>query len=227
MNNKIRLFALAAISTLMFAFPAVAAAGEPVMDPASGKFPLTFTLAGKHVEIRGAGEPSITCTASSGSGKYSTGTTGELNLTFQGCSTEFFGFPVSCNSNGQASGTVKTATTVFHDTYLTDAKTTPGILITPPTSEVITTIICSSFANVEIIGNGIIGHFESPQCGTSSKTRTLNFTATAASQTFKQVTGTGTVFEPLYRTEGRTSVTGALVAEMTVTFSENATLTCV
>jgi hypothetical protein len=230
MTKKMMLLALAAVSAAMFALPAVASAGSPVVDPASGKFPLTFTSAGGHSELRATGEPAITCTSNSGTGKYTTGTTGEIGLTFHGCTTSFFGFPVSCNSSGQASGTIKTATSVFHTTYVTDAKTKPGVLVTPPTTApagVFTTIICGGFANIEVKGNGIIGELTAPGCGGVSKTATLNFTATGAVQNLKKVTATGTEFSLNSVTEGGSTVAAAEVAEGTVTYTENATLTCV
>jgi hypothetical protein len=230
MKNKMMLLALAAVSAAMFALPAVASAGEPVIDPGSGKFPLKFTSAGGHSELRAANEPAITCTSNSGAGQYNTGTTGEISLTFHGCNTSFFGFPLSCNSAGQPSGTIKTGTSVFHNAYLTDSKTTPGVLVTPPTGGVFTTIICGGFANIEVKGNGILGHLTAPKCGETSKTATLDFTATGSSQTYKQVTATGTVFDLTSVTEGGSTVTAAEVAEGTVTYQpagETAKLTCV
>jgi hypothetical protein len=230
MKNKMMLLALAAISAVMFVLPAVASAGSPVIDPGSGKFPLAFTSSGGHGELRATGEPAITCTSNTGSGKYTTSTTGEIGLTFHGCTTSFFGFPVACNSAGQPSGTIVTATSVFHTTYVTDAKTNPGVLVTPPSSGVFTTIICGGFANIEVKGNGIIGELTAPKCGVVSKTATLNFTAVGSSQTRTQVTGTGTVFSLNSVTEGGSTVTAAEVAEGTATYSppgETATITCV
>jgi len=228
MKNKMMLLALGALTALVFAaLPAVASAGEPTIDPAGGKFPVTFTSSGTTSELRATGEPSIVCTSNSGSGKYTSATTGEFELTFKGCTTSFFGFPVECHSTGQANNVITTGTSVFHNTYLTDAKTTPGILVTPPSGGVFTKITCAGISTIEVKGNGIIGDLESPKCGGSSKTGTLNFTATGASQTFKQVTGTGTAFDLTATTSGGSAVTAAEVAEGTVTFAESITVTCV
>jgi hypothetical protein len=228
MKSKFMLLALSVFALALAALPAVASAGEPQVDPASGKFPLTFTSSGGFSELRATNEPEIKCQSNTGSGKYTSSTTGEISLTFKECTTSFFGFPVSCNSSGAASGIINTNASVFHTTYLTDAKTTPGVLVTPPTSGVFATIICGSFATIEVKGNGIIGHLESPKCGEKKKTATLNFSATGASQTFKQVTGTGTAFNLKSRTESNgTEVEASEVAEGTVTFAEEATLTCV
>lgn len=228
MKNKLILLVLSLLLVTTSAVPGVASAGEPVVDPASGKFPLTATGTGGQGELRVANEPGITCTSDSGSGKLTTGTTGELSLTFKGCTTSFFGFPVSCNSSGGASGEIRTNSFVVHSTYLTDAKTTPGVLGTPPTGGVFATIICGSFATIEIKGNGIIGHLESPKCGEKRTTATLNFSATGSSQTYKQVTGTGTAFNLKSRTESNgTEAEAAIVCVSVITFSEAVTLTCV
>jgi hypothetical protein len=227
MKNKIMLLALAAISALC-ALPSVASAGSPLIDPASGKFPLSFTVAGGHREFRAANEPAFTCTSSSASGKFTTATTGEITVTIHGCSTTFFGFPVSCNSVGQPSGTIKKGTSVFHTTYVTDAKTNPGILTTPPTGGEFTTITCGGISNMELRGNGIIGQLIAPKCGGISKTATLNFTATGSSQDLKKVTATGTEYSLNVTTESNGStVAAAEVTETTVTYAENTTLTCV
>jgi hypothetical protein len=228
MKSKFMLLALSVFALAIAALPAMASAGEPVIDPAAGKFPLSFTTHGGHSELRAANEPEITCTSNSGSGKYTSGTTGEFSLTFSGCTTSFFGFPVSCNSASQATGVIKTNSSTFHTAYLTDAKTTPGVLVTPPTGGVFTTIICGSFANIEDKGNGILGHLTSPKCGEKSTTGKLSFTATGSSQTYKQVTATGTSYSLSSKTESNsTEVAAGEQAEGTVTFAEAVTLTCV
>jgi hypothetical protein len=224
MKNKMMLLALAAVSAVMFVLPAVASAGEPQIDPASGKFPLTFTSAGGASELRAVGSEPVKCTGNKGTGKYTSATTGEIELTFTGC-TAFGG---QCNSSGQAAGVITTGTSVFHNVYLTDAKTTPGVLVTPPTGGVFASFSCFfGFASVSVTGNGVIGHLESPKCGAKQKTATLNFTATGASQTYKQNTLTGTVFNLKSSTNGGAAAEAAEVAEGTVTYAEEATLTCV
>jgi hypothetical protein len=229
MKNKMMLLALAAISAVMLVVPAVASAGEPQVDSKllnEGKA-LSFTSKGGFSELRATGEPSIACTSNEGTGKYNTKTTGEFELTFKGCTTSFFGFPVECHSTGQANNVITTGTSVFHNTYLTDAKTTPGILVTPPTGGVFTTITCAGLSSIAVGGNGIIGHLESPKCGGSSTTGTLNFQATGSSQTYKKVTATGTEYSLKATTSGGSAVAAGEVAEGTVTFAESITLTCV
>lgn len=220
---------VAVLAALAFAtLASVASAGEPRIDPAIGKFPINFTMSGGHAEFRATGEPAITCTSSSGSGQFSTSTTFTVHILWHGCTTSFFGFPVACNSVGQPSGTTTAHIPVAHLVYVTDAKTTPGLLMTPPTSGVFTTLICGGFASIEVKGNGVVGEIIAPKCGSIAKTATVSFAATGASQNLKQVTATGTEYSLTATTESSGSTTTvAEVGEGTMTFAENVTLTCV
>jgi hypothetical protein len=228
MKSKFMLLALSVFALALAALPAIASAGEPEIDSKSlneGKT-LSFTSKGEHAELRALNEPTITCTANEGVGKYNTKKTGEITLTFTGCKTPNF-FNAECHSVGQSSGVIKTGTSVFHNTYLTDAKTTPGVLVTPPSGGVFATITCATFFTTTVAGNGIIGHLESPKCGASSTTGTLNFSATETTQNFRQVTGTGTIYSLTATTSGGEPRTAAEIAEGTVTYAETATVTCV
>jgi hypothetical protein len=224
MKNKTMLLALGLLALAFAAMPAVASAGSWEISPA----PVSFTSTGGFSELRAANEPNITCGKNHGEGEYTSSTTGQIALTFEECDTSFFGFPVSCNSSGKASGVIAVASSQFHNIYLTDAKTTPGVLVTPPTGGVFATIICGSFAKIEVKGNGVIGDLKAPKCGASSLTGTLSFTATGAVQTYKQNTATGTSYNLTSTTESNgTPVEAAEVAEGTTTFGEEVTVNCV
>jgi len=226
MKNKTMLLALGLLALVFAAMPAAASAGNWELD--SKSLPVTFSTSGGASELRASGEPTIKCTSNHGSGQYNSTTTGEVSLTFEGCTGELGFFHPSCNSSGQSTGVIKTNTSAFDTVYLTDAKTTPGILVTPPTGGVYATIICAGFSNIEVKGNGVIGDLEAPKCGESSKTGTLNFTATGSVQTYKQNTATGTVFNLTSTTEGGGSaVEAAEVAKGATTFAEEVTVTCV
>jgi hypothetical protein len=229
MKNRVTLLALGLLALAFSAMPAGASAGAPEIDSAAlnGGKTLSFTSAGGASELRAQNEPTINCTSNKGTGKYTNHTTGEIELTFSGCSGELGLLHPECHSTGQASGVITTGTSVFHNVYLTDAKTTPGILVTPPVSEVFTTIICAGFSNIEVKGNGIIGDLESPTCGGSNTTATLTFTASGSSQIYKRNTATGTVYNLFNTTEGGTTTEAAEVAKGTVTFAESISVTCV
>jgi hypothetical protein len=224
MKSKMMLIVLA-VSGAMLTLVSPAVAGEPLTE-CNGNPCGSFTTSGGHVEYRIDSEPTITCTANSGSGKYTTLTTGEFAWTMKGCKTEFFGFPVSCNSTGQASGVIAMATQVFHNVYVTDSKTTPGLLFTPPPGEISAEVSCSGLSSLTFRGKGLIGDLEGPHCNTETSLWSVNFTATGSSQTFKTVTATGTEYD-LQAWTGATAYTMAMVLTSTIKFPVSAKVTCV
>lgn len=222
MKNRFMLLALGALTALaLAALPAVASAA-PTVDPASGKFPLSFTSTGGASELRTEGANPVKCLSNHGTGKYTSGTTGEITLTFTGCSFE----GITCTTSGQTSGTIKTGTSVFHNVYLNSAKTTPGVLITPPTGGTFATFVCG-IGTITVTGNGVLGHLQSPGCGVKGKTGTLNFSATGAIQTYRQVEEAGTIYSLTTSIFGGSPKTSSMVAHGTVTTAEEYTLTCV
>jgi hypothetical protein len=225
-NKMLSTLLLLAFATM----PTVASAGAPELDSKSldaGKT-LSFTASGGSRELRASGEPTYKCTSTKATGRYNTRTTGELELTFSGCGGELGLLHPECHSIGQASGVITTGTSVFHNVYLKDDKSTPGILVTPPTSGVFTTIICAGFWNEELKGNGYIGGISSPMCGGSSTIGVWNFTASGSLQAYKQNTATGTSYSLSSTTEGSGSTTEAAeVRSESLTFAEAVTMTCV
>lgn len=229
MKHKIILLGLAALSAAMLALPAVASAGEPkVHCGGTGVLCGKFTSHGEHSELRATGEPPITCKKNSGAGEWTSETTGTIELTFHECSTSFFGFPVTCTSTtpaGGSPGTIKTQKNVFHTTYLTAGKTTPGVLVTGP---FFTTIDCGSGLDRISVEGNVLGHLTSPACGKSSTSYTLDFEATGSTQKYMQVTGAGTLYDLTALTEPNGSkVTAGMEAEGTMTLAKAGTLTCV
>jgi hypothetical protein len=175
MSKKIMLLALAVAA--LFALPSVASAQEAHISGVSN-----FTGSGGAGSLQATGEPTISCTASTNTGKFDTGstTTGTITLDFTGCTATFFGIKANCNTSGGASGTIASSGT-FH-VITTNNK--PGILVTP----VATTIICAGFSNTTVEGK-IIGTITSPACGVASKTITTVFTSSGSTQEDKSYTG--------------------------------------
>jgi hypothetical protein len=233
MSKKMMLLAIAAVSAAMFALPAVASAGTPEVDfPGEGK----FTLHGPAGALAAQNEPTISCTTTEGSGQFTSKTTGTVSLIFNTCSINVLGVPVHCESVvagiGAGTGIIKT-TNIFHTTYVTPGKTSPGVQITPT----FPTLLCGS-ARLKIEGNGILGEITAPKCGEKSKAFTLNFKTNVGppqTQVHTQITGTGTVFVLKAQTEDKegknigSAVTGALKGEATGTWAAGGegTLTCV
>jgi hypothetical protein len=220
---------LALILFAVGALPSASWAGAPELDSkllTEGK-PVSFTTSGTISEWLAINEPKLTCTASKGSGKYTTKTTGEVSFTYSGCTEELGSLHPECHTSGQASGVIATGTSVFHSVYLTDAKNTPGILITPPSSGIYLTTTCGGFGNTEVKGNGYIGDLSSPKCGGTSTTTNFSFSATNGDPTYKQNTATGTLYDLTSTTGGGSTTTAARLELWAATFAEAITVTCV
>jgi len=227
MKNKMMLLGLGAMVALAFAaLPAVASAGEPELS-CGGAVCGKFTSHSGETKLSTVGGTTVTCTSSTGSGEYTTKTTGNIVLTFHGCKTPTF-FNTTCTSPGQAAGTIKTATSVFHNTYVTDAKTKPGVLITQPVGVPYVTFTCAGFLHSEVFGN-IIGELSSPACGAESKELKLGFKATShGQQQYKQVTATGATFDLTSKLNGGAAETAAMEAtNAVVTLGSSGKITCV
>jgi hypothetical protein len=222
MSKKIMLLALAAVSAAIFALPTAASAGEWKIDCPNKEATCRFTMSGGHAELRAVEEPTITCTASTGSGTATNeGTTATAAGTFTGCKA--LGF-FSCNTSGSASGVIKIASTVTHNIYLEDNKTKLGILGTPAG----TTIICSGISSIQVTGSAI---GEVTQ-GCNTESQTFNAIASASegnekTQKWEQITKTGATIDSSVTTEGGAAKTVAGVGSGTLTFTTGkAKITC-
>jgi len=170
------------------------------------------------MELR-VGGGKFVCTDYTAAGEITSATTGSIETSFGGCKAPG---GIACTSPGQPSGTIKFAKSVFHLVYLTDAKTMPGVLVTPPTGGVFTTTACTG----EIKGSGYMGQLEwpAPACGAKSTTFSFVYEVDAeGKQKYRQVTGTGTSYSLL--AGGSTEI--ALVSTNTWTLEQQATVTCV
>lgn len=103
MRKKMMLLALV-VSAAMFAVPAVASAAEWIADNASGK---NFIIdKSTNPVLRSSNGDVITCTGFTGSGRYTTDTTGEVSLDFTGCTENTFRHLVSLQIQRRNWGTI-------------------------------------------------------------------------------------------------------------------------
>jgi hypothetical protein len=222
MSKKIMMLALAVVSAAFFALPAMASATEIHYEPAE-----TFTISGAGGELRAEGEPTITCTLTSGHGTFDVGstTTGTATLDFTGCHTSVVGFTASCKSEGAAVGGTIASHGTFH--LITWNETTGGIDPTKPAVLLTTTttkIVCAGISTIIVHGD-VIGTITSPACGGSSKTMTLSFQATGTTQTHELYTGKA--YDLIATTgEGGAARTAALVGNATNTQTNAGKLNC-
>jgi hypothetical protein len=164
MSKKMMLLALAAVSAAMFAMPAVASATPNHISATTA-----FTVHGPAGALNTTTESTktVTCTTMTGSGAFTTTTGGTLSLTWHGCQTLVFGFPVSCTSTspaGGSSGTITTTPLTF-DLITTDKKEAGvepnGILVTPPAGGQFAHFECAG-VQTTVEGPGIIGTITKP-----------------------------------------------------------------
>jgi len=226
--KKLVLLALAAASVAMFALPAVASAGEWVLDPAGAAFtassngPTTLTTNNNET---------VNCTGSTGSGKYNagSGTTGTVELTFTGCTESIFG--TSCSNTATAGTITTTSNLAFTNVYLSDNKETPGTTIAGVGAEKhFATFTCAGGSVKIVVTGSLLGHSEAP-CKTVSKELKNTFESTAHGvQKYMKVTGTEaaedltakvTIFGATNTRTASQDGTGILK------FNEAATITCV
>jgi hypothetical protein len=223
------LLALSAVTAAILVVPSMASAAGWDIDPTPTEAkPLTFTTSGGEAKLTSA--QTVTCAANTGSGKYTTATTGKVSLKFTGCKGPFF---TTCTTAGQASGTIVTTELEFHNIMIENTVQlvggTPGILITPNGGH-FASFTCSVIGiniNIAVSGNGIIGDISSPKCAGSSKTATLNFESSATGvQKFMQEETAGTKYDLTSSENGGAPATASEDATGTITFGETATITC-
>lgn len=225
MKNRIAPICLAAIVAALFALPASASAGEWKAVPGGG-YPLGIKAVAGVTKLTGKGSVVIECSSATGTGQYSSATTGSLTFTLNGCVD--LPSKVSCASAGQAAGTIVTETLPFHNPYLKPSKTTPGMLLTPNLGG-FAVFQCGFSVKFEVEGNGIIGDLTSPKCGETSTTATVDWESSAeATQKWMTITEDPKlgVWDSKMRINGGSSFTSSLDADVTLTYAENTTVSC-
>jgi hypothetical protein len=225
MSKKMMLLALAAVSAVMFALPAVASAGEWKIDPAG----VGFKIAGGEAKLSTSGGRTVICTSNSGEGSYDAGsqTTGTISLIFHGCTSA----GTACTTTGQTSGTIiSTPKLPFHNVYLGDGKTTPGTLITGTGETKHLAEFKCGFGLVSITVTGsVLGHGEEGCDETEQEKRKVNFESPSHGvQKFTTVTNTGPTVYDLHSLVNGTVETSAQSGTGTLTFIGSKTkVTCV
>ncbi|HKO37140.1 MAG TPA: hypothetical protein VJU14_02090 [Solirubrobacterales bacterium] len=229
MSKKMMLLALSAISAAMLAVPAFASALPAHLSVNPGN----FTIHGGASTLSRVGGGGTTGTTTTGTGKFENTTTGTVTLTFHGVKDPFGG---SCNSTGQAAGTVATTTLPFHLVMLGTHK--PGLLITSAAGNHFVTYNCLFIGSVAVSGNpagegegnpagqgeGVLGEITSPTCGTAASEAKVKFTGANGIQTPTAYTGGNYTLRSSIN--GGTPVQSAMNAEATIKFGVNPTLIC-
>jgi hypothetical protein len=193
MSKKITLLALAAVSAVLFALPAMAMAEVPVHvvpKPEGSK-----TVDGVGVATLTGGFGSVECKANSGKAEFTSTTKGTFEQTFTGCNLG----PQPCTTAGSPSGTITTQSLPFE---LLTVEHTPtngtrgaGILVTPNAATGQFATFTCGFLGFTVKGNGLVGTITAPACGGSSTSVTVSFSSSATGvQTHKTVVNTETEY---------------------------------
>jgi hypothetical protein len=163
----------------------VAPATYPVSLSLNAPWDATFTLEGEG----GAGWFAIKCDSATGTGKLTSGTSGEMKITYKGCNKSNL-----CTSVGQPSGNMVTSNLAVTPVYLNATKTIWGFKLTP--------IGTSVFAECNLSGGGFL-KFTGSVMGTigypvGSTTKELNLHFEMGSvwqeQRYQQIEGAGTKY---------------------------------
>ncbi len=209
------LLALTVVSAALFALPAIASAQEIHVEPGNGE---TFKASGAGGELRVEGEPTVTCSGTTGSGSFNAGssTTGNASAEFTGCHVNVL-FTIPCHSTGAPANNTIVSSGTFH--LITTSTGAPGVLGTAAE----TTIECSGISTMKVTGS-VIGTITSPKCGKSSTSASVSFTATGTTQ--DHLTYTGVNYDLQSRTGTAEEKTAAVVGTATGTTVNAQTLNC-
>src|SRR5919106_4383912 len=132
-SHRLRALGLALVASLAIAATSAASASALSLTPvAPATYPVslslnapwdaTFTLEGEG----GAGWFAIKCDSATGTGKLTSGTSGEMKITYKGCNKSNL-----CTSVGQPSGNMVTSNLAVTPVYLNATKTIWGFKLTP------------------------------------------------------------------------------------------------
>jgi hypothetical protein len=170
--------AVLAISAMAVA-SASAAAPEYVLS--SGTFPVKFTSTSGAGVLETTTHETVNCTSDTNAGEIVNSKEGNVVVTFKGCTTTFFGFPISCNSSGKASGEIVTNKLTSTLEYNV-GKTKVLNLLSPPSGGASAEFTCAG--NTVKVTGGVLGEF--PTTNTFLHSTSLVLKQTGGKQEFRE-----------------------------------------
>ena len=217
------ILALAAVSAVLFALPAVASAESWNIDPPN----VAFTLGGVTKLSTTAGEE-LACISGAGSGQYVSSTTAEgVKLILHGCKYNPAG--LSCHS-GSTPGTIEFNEFAAHNVWANKhGIRTRALLLTPAAGKDFGTFRCTVFGigpTFTYTGSVIAEVELTKPCNTPATEAHLNFESEKAGhQTIKTLWNTEGIYDMTFDKEGTPS-TASRDGTFTIKFAEAATVTC-
>lgn len=232
MREKSKLLAAGVLSVLVLAaLPAVASAGEYEMHcPVA---PCVGTVSGSNVEhmieLETDNGERFDVSAIDGTIKIgaATTTTATVELEFTHIYETFTGFRFTCSSIGAPAGVIRTGPITTHFVNLMHGGTKPGVLLT----NINVTYTCGGGFSSKTLTGGLIGALTQANCNVAAATNQIAFNSVGGpprTQEYKQVTGTGTLFDLMSGPHSGASKTWAITAQLNVTWQagNKPTLTC-
>ncbi|HET6571319.1 MAG TPA: hypothetical protein VFG58_07520 [Solirubrobacterales bacterium] len=197
--------ALVSIPGLAMASPGVDFSGSTHFTVSGG----TFLVETPHTTMH--------CESISGTGEYTTGSTGTIQLTYHGCTIKVLNFELPCTTEGQSTGTITTTVLPFHE-----QKDSNGPVMLLTTNGGHSESYKCAGQSVVIGGNGVIGAVTAPGYNEASNTFTLNFAeAEGGGQAITTTEETGEIeWELTSSVNGGEVEPITTVGEATATFSE-------
>src|SRR4051812_6077948 len=227
MSKKLMLLALTVTSAAVFGLPATASAATWDLTAApAGAFTVSTPELSTTV-LSNTNNELVECGSTTGSGSYTTASSGTVSLVFEGCRTPTF-FNAACTSSAAVSGIIKTTPGLpFQNVYLNSAHTKLGITIKGTGQEEhFASFTCAGFVSFKVTGT-ILGEVEK-ECGASGTQFPLTFEQTSnGHQKWKQVEGTGSIEDLTVdnRLNG-TSSTGAEKGTGSLNFTTSKFISC-
>lgn len=198
MSKKLMLLAAGALSALAFAaLPAVAMGSEDQFH-CSNAAGCTGVIQSTGIttlqDDSGSATGRVNCSAATGTVTIpQTSSTGNVAITFTGCK-DGPGFG-ECQSIGSPKGTI-IATPNPLVGHLITIDPTPSVIMGILLTNVNTTFTCNVFDLVKTVTGNVIGKIENPECNQKKSHHTIDFTqGPAGTQTYRQITTTGTMFD--------------------------------
>jgi hypothetical protein len=204
------------------ALPATAAA-DPVVDSPEG-FPLELTTEyPDEGRLATASGVELKCESVLATGVAENGSTGTLQLTYQGCRESSLGS--KCTSAGQESGTILTTELLVHLKTVNGGS--PAVLATSNEGHISTFTCAFGLIHVEVRGTGTIGEITAPGYNEPSSTTTLQFVQSEGVPKYSTVDGDETEYAQEVSFNGGELEAAATEAEITLSTPEGqeATLT--
>lgn len=210
----------AVVVVLAFAALPALAAADPVVDSSEG-FPLELTTEYPDEGRLVTPEIELKCNTVLAKGVAENGSTGTLQLTYQGC--RYAG--TSCTTAGQPSGTILTTELLVH--LKTVKGGSPAVLATSNEGHIATFKCAFGLVLVEVLGTGTIGEITEPGYNEPSSTATLVFAQSEAVPKYTTVDGDETEYAQEVSINGGEREPGATEAEINLSTPEGqeATLT--